>query len=327
MTKLLFIENKEIDKILKLKINKFKKAEILATLCRLNTLSSIMKAGSGHLGTSFSAIDLFIWIKIFRFKTPKNLLKNTNRNIFFSSKGHDAPALYNVLYALKIINFKKILKLRRLGGLDGHPDVSIPGIEANTGSLGMGISKSKGFLWAKKYLKKKGKVIVLTGDGEFQEGQVFEALQTAAHQKLNDLIVIMDHNKIQSSQYVKKIINLLDLKKKIESFGWYVERCDGHDFKKIDKVFEKFSNIKNKPKFLIADTVKGKGVGFMEHTKVMKFNKYYNWHAGAPSEVNYQKAKKLLIDKIEIFQKQFNFKKLKITKINPKVFKNNIEIH
>ena len=96
----------------------------------------------------------------------------------------------------------------------------------------------------KEIFKKKGKVIVLTGDGEFQEGQVFEALQTAAHQKLNDLIVIMDHNKIQSSQYVKKIINLLDLKKKIESFGWYVERCDGHDFKKIDKVFEKVFKYK-----------------------------------------------------------------------------------
>ena len=279
-----FIENKELNKILKLKINKYKKAEILATICRLNTLTSIMKAGSGHIGTSFSAMDLFIWIKVFRYQTPRRFLKNINRNIFFSSKGHDAPALYNVLYALNIISFKKIFKLRRLGGLDGHPDVSVPGIEANTGSLGMGISKAKGFLWAKKYMKKKGSVIVLTGDGEFQEGQIFEALQTAAHQKLNDLIVIMDHNKIQSSQYVKKIIDLLNLKKKIESFGWHVERCDGHNFKKIDKVFTKFSNIKDKPKFLIADTIKGKGVSFMEHTKVMQFKKYYNWHAGAPSE-------------------------------------------
>ena len=322
-----FIENKELNKILKLKINKYKKAEILATICRLNTLTSIMKAGSGHIGTSFSAMDLFIWIKVFRYQTPRRFLKNINRNIFFSSKGHDAPALYNVLYALNIISFKKIFKLRRLGGLDGHPDVSVPGIEANTGSLGMGISKAKGFLWAKKYLKKKGSVIVLTGDGEFQEGQIFEALQTAAHQKLNDLIVIMDHNKIQSSQYVKKIINLLNLKKKIESFGWHVERCDGHNFKKIDKVFTKFSNIKDKPKFLIADTIKGKGVSFMEHTKVMQFRKYYNWHAGAPSENYYHKAQKILIKKIEIFQEKINFKKLKITEIKPKIQKSNIEIH
>ena len=208
MKKLLFIKNSEFKKVLRLKINKYIKAEIFAAICRLNTLSSLMKAGSGHIGTSFSAMDLFVWVKVFKFQTPKRLIKDLNRNIFFSSKGHDAPALYNILYALDIITFKKILKLRRLGGLDGHPDVSIPGIETNTGSLGMGISKAKGLLWAKKYLNKKGKVIVLIGDGEFQEGQIFEALQTTAHQKLNDLIVIMDHNKVQSSQYVKKIVDL-----------------------------------------------------------------------------------------------------------------------
>ncbi len=107
----------------------------------------------------------------------------------------------------------------------------------------------------------------------------------------------MDHNKVQSSQYVKKIIDLLDLKRKIRSFGWHVERCDGHNFKKIDKIFTKFLKIKNKPKFLIADTVKGKGVNFMEHIKVMKSNKYYNWHAGAPNEYNFQKAQSILLKK------------------------------
>ena len=118
--------------------------------------------------------------------------------------------------------------------------------------------------------KKKGNIIVMIGDGEFQEGQIFEALQTTAHQNLNNLIVVMDHNKIQSSQYVKKIIELKNLKDKIKSFGWHVERCDGHNFKKIESVFAKFEKIKNKPKFLIADTIKGKGVKFMEHTEVMK---------------------------------------------------------
>jgi transketolase N-terminal domain/subunit len=132
---------------------------------------------------------------------------------------------------LGLIKENQFTKLRRLGGLDGHPDVSIRGIEANTGSLGMGISKAKGYAWAKKYLKKKGDVIVLIGDGEFQEGQIFESLQNSAHQKISNLIVIMDHNKIQSSDYVKNIINLRDLKKKISSFGWEVEQCDGHNFK------------------------------------------------------------------------------------------------
>lgn len=326
--KIYFFENSEIDKIIKLKINLFIKAEILAAICRLNTLSIIKRAGSGHIGTSFSAMDLFIWVKLFRFKTPKNKLRDLNRNIFFSSKGHDAPALYSVLFVQKIISLKKILKLRRLGGLDGHPDVSIPGIESNTGSLGMGISKAKGILWTKKYLKKSGNVVVMVGDGEFQEGQIFEALQTAAHQNLNDLIVIMDHNKVQSSQYVKKIIDLKDLKEKIKSFGWHVERCDGHNFKKINTIFSKFQKIKNKPKFLIADTIKGKGVDFMEHTKVMKLNKYYNWHAGAPDDFNFQKAQLILLNKIEVLLKKRKINKLNIINVaSKKVKKINIEIH
>ena len=138
----------------------------------------------------------------------------------------------------------------------------------------------------------------------------------------------MDHNKIQSSQYVKKIIDLRNLKQKIKSFGWHVERCDGHDFKKMDKIFSKFLKIKNKPKFLIADTIKGKGVDFMEHTKVMKINKRYNWHAGAPDESNFQKAQSILLKKIKILQKKRKFNKLKITDITPKeVEKNNVEIH
>ena len=302
--KILFIKNSEIKKIFKLKIKNFIKAEIISAICRANTLSIIKRAGSGHLGTSFSAMDLFVWIKLFRYKTPKNKLNDPNRNIFFSSKGHDAPALYSVLYALGIIDLDKILKLRKLGGLDGHPDVSIKGIESNTGSLGMGISKAKGFLWAKSYLKKKGNIIVMIGDGEFQEGQIFEALQTTAHQNLNNLIVVMDHNKIQSSQYVKKIIELKNLKDKIKSFGWHVERCDGHNFKKIESVFAKFEKIKNKPKFLIADTIKGKGVKFMEHTEVMKKNKYYNWHAGAPNDKDFSKAQKILYQKINLLIKK-----------------------
>ena len=215
-TKILFVNHKEILKITNSKINDFHKAELIALINRLNTLSIIKKAGSGHIGTSFSAMDIFVWIKFFQFKTNKKDLKKMSRNIFFSSKGHDVPALYSVLYFLGIINLNKITKLRRLNGLDGHPDVSIPGIEANTGSLGMGLSKAKGILWAKKYFKKKGNVIVLTGDGEFQEGQIYEALQTISHQKLNDIIVIVDHNKIQSSEFVKKIIDLKDLKKKLK---------------------------------------------------------------------------------------------------------------
>ena len=139
--KILFVNNKEISKIINSKINDFHKVELISLINRLNTLSIIKKAGSGHIGTSFSAMDIFVWIKFFQFKTKKKDLNKLYRNIFFSSKGHDVPALYSILYFLKIINLKKISNLRRLNGLDGHPDVSIPGIEANTGSLGIGASK------------------------------------------------------------------------------------------------------------------------------------------------------------------------------------------
>ena len=328
MTKMLFIKKNEIDKVLALKIDNYRKAEILSAICRVNTLSIIKRAGSGHIGPSFSAMDLFIWIKFFQYKNKKNFLMDSNRNIFFSSKGHDAPALYSVLYALGILNFKKILKLRRLGGLEGHPDIITRGVEANTGSLGMGISKAKGFLWAKNYKKKKGNVVVMIGDGEFQEGQIFEALQTAPHQKLNNLVVIMDHNKIQSSQYVKNIVDLRDLNKKIKSFGWHVARCDGHNFKKLESVFSKFKKVNKKPKFLIADTIKGRGVNFMEHIHVMKKQTFYSWHAGAPNDQDFDEAQNILLKNVnKLFQ---NVKiNIKITDITPKKKENKktLEIH
>ena len=294
--KFFFITKSEINKILIAKLKKIEKAKIISLICRLNTLSMIKRAGSGHLGTSMSAIDIMVWIKFFLQK--KNKLNDLNRDIFFSSKGHDAPALYSVLYGLGIISLKKILNLRRINGLEGHPDIATPGIEANTGSLGMGISKAKGMVWAKKYQKKSGKVIVLTGDGELQEGQIFESLQTTFHQKINDLIVIVDHNKIQSSQYVKKIIDLLDLKKKFKSFGWHVENINGHNFKEINKCFNRINKIKNKPKIIIADTIKGKGIKKIEHPYAMQKDASYNWHAGAPNDHDYANFQSELIEKI-----------------------------
>tara|TARA_B100001057_G_C22868395_1_gene957626 strand:- start:3058 stop:4047 length:990 start_codon:yes stop_codon:yes gene_type:complete len=300
------------------KLNDFKKAELISMFCRVNALTMIKIAGSGHLGTSMSALDLFVWIKHFQFVNKKKNIKDSNRHIFFSSKGHDAPGLYSVLYSLGIIKLEKILKLRKINGLDGHPDISIKGIEANTGSLGMGISKAKGMSWSKKYFKSQGNVIVLTGDGEFQEGQIYEGLQNTSHQKVNNLIVIIDHNKIQSSQFVKKIIDLGDLKKKISSFGWHVERCNGHSFKNLKKVFLKFNKIKNKPKLLIADTIKGKGIDLIEHTKVMKNQKFYNWHSGAPSDELYSIMIKNIISKVSIKLKKYNIDVNPFLEINKK---------
>ena len=306
---MIIFKKKIFDKIFNSKLHKYKKAELIADFCRLNTLSIIKLAGSGHLGTSMSAMDIFVWLKYFQIYTKKFNKRNMNRDIFFSSKGHDVPAMYSVLYSLGIINLDKFILLRRLNGLDGHPDVSIKSIETNTGSLGMGISKAKGFAWSKKYLKKKGDTIVLTGDGEFQEGQIYESLQTTAHQKINNLIVIIDHNKIQSSKFVKDIIDLKNIKKKVESFGWYVLRCNGHSFNDLDSVFKKFKKINDKPKLLIADTVKGRGIKSIEHTHFMKKNKSYAWHSGAPSDKLYSQMINSLILEIKkkLIKFRFNF--------------------
>lgn len=312
---MIIFKKKIFDEIFNSNLDKFKKAELISDFCRINTLSIIKLAGSGHIGTSMSAMDIFVWIQFFLINKKKFDRKDLNRDIFFSSKGHDAPAMYSVLYSLGILELKKIKMLRRLNGLDGHPDVSIKSIETNTGSLGMGISKAKGFAWSKKYLKKKGSTFVLTGDGEFQEGQIFESLQTAVHQKLNDIVVIIDHNKIQSSKFVKDVIDLKNLKEKIQSFGWYVDRCNGHSFVELDKVFNKFKKIKNKPKLLIADTIKGKGIKLIEHVAFMKKNKFYTWHSGAPSDEIYNKMIKSII--IHIKKKLYK-NKLKFDFFNKK---------
>ena len=146
---------------------------------------------------------------------------------------------YAVLFALGIIPKDKFINLRRLGGTHGHPDVNVPGIEANSGSLGMGISKAKGMAVAKKMNGWGGRVLVMTGDGELQEGQIWESLQTAAHQDVTNIQVIVDFNKIQTDKTLNEIIDLGDLEKKFQIFGWHVERCDGHDFSQLEKVFQK----------------------------------------------------------------------------------------
>jgi transketolase len=212
-------------------------------------------------------------------------VSHPDRDIYFSSKGHDAPGHYAVLYAMGLISEAQFINLRRHDGTHGHPDVSIAGIEANTGSLGMGISKAKGMAWAKKAKGSGGRVIVMTGDGELQEGQIWESLQTATQQKVNDLTVIVDHNKFQSDKALKHIIDLGDLADKFKVFGWHVERCDGHDFAALEQVFAKLKGIADKPKVLIADTVKGKGISFMEGPTESPDEKFlYKWHAGAPDD-------------------------------------------
>lgn len=281
-------------------IDRWERLALLADMCRLNALATVKHAGSGHLGSSFSSLDIVTYLYYAEMNTAQVGIQHPDRDIYFSSKGHDVPGLYAVLYALGILPEEKFLRLRRLGGTAGHPDVSIPGIEANSGSLGMGISKGKGIALAKQLLGRQGRVFVLTGDGEWQEGQNFEALQAARHQGANNLTVIVDHNKVQSDKPVAEILDLGDLEAKFRAFGWYVARCDGHDFRALENVFRQFDAVTDQPKLLIADTLKGRGVSFMEHPAALQAGQgLYRWHAGAPDDASFTAAFAELRNRIE----------------------------
>jgi len=238
-------------------------------------------------------------------------LDSPDRDIYFSSKGHDVPGLYSLFYALGIIPEEKLLMLRRLHGLDGHPEVRQPGIEASTGSLGMGISKGKGMAWAKNYNKNNGHVYVLSGDGEFQEGQIWESLQATAHQNVTNITAIMDHNKYQTDMLVADVNNIEDVVTKVSAFGWHVVRINGHDYNLLKKTFTDLKIVTDKPKMIIADTIKGRGVSFMERPEIERFEgkTLYKWHSGAPDDESYEKG---LAELTETINKLADSLKLKI---------------
>ena len=290
----------EFNRINSSSIEVYAKLGLLADMCRANALMAVKKAGSGHLGSSFSAMDIVVVLYYKIMNTIKLGLDHPDRDIYFSSKGHDVPGLYSVLFSLGILPEEKILALRRLGGLDGHPDIQIPGVEANSGSLGMGISKARGMALAKRMRGTKGRLFVLTGDGELQEGQIWESLQTTAHQKINNIQVIVDYNKIQSDKMVKEINDLHDLEAKFAAFGWHVERCNGHDHRALDHIFQRLADVIDKPKILICDTVKGKGISFMEGPTALKNDKgLYKWHAGAPDDDSFESGHKEIIGRVD----------------------------
>ena len=299
MIEIRLIPEKEFKRIRAANIDKYAKLKMLADMCRANTFATVKRAGSGHLGSSFSSLDIVTALYFAEMNLVEVGLDNPDRDIYFSSKGHDVPGHYAVFYALGIISEEKFINLRRHGGTDGHPDLSIPGIEANSGSLGMGISKAKGMAWAKKLNNSQGRVIVMTGDGELQEGQIWESLQTTTQQNIHNLIVIVDHNKIQTDKTLENIVDLGNLEAKFEVFGWHVERCDGHDFAALEDVFARFKHISDKPKVLIADTVKGKGISFMEGPKALQDGGgLYKWHAGAPDDDSFEAGYRELTENI-----------------------------
>lgn len=270
------------------------RAEVVSDLCRINTLYMIMQAGSGHIGSSFSSTDIITWLWTEALNDPNGT--STDADVYFSSKGHDVPALYSLLIAIEKLDFSLLPKLRQLNGLPGHPDVSTPFIATNTGSLGMGISKAYGMARANRYTGRKGKIVVMTGDGELQEGQIWESLQPVANEKLSDIIVIVDHNKFQSDTAVAAVSDLGDIEAKFRIFGWEVRRGDGHDFAVLRDALAHFDTVTDKPKVFIADTIKGKGVSFMHG--IACGDQTYHFHAGAPTLENYVKATRELIARI-----------------------------
>jgi len=289
----------EFQRVRAAEFDRFEKLSLLSDMCRANALATVKRAGSGHLGSSLSSLDIVAYLYYAEMNIEKLGIHHPDRDIYFSSKGHDVPAHYAVLFSMGILAEQQFINLRRLGGTHGHPEVSLPGMEANSGSLGMGISKAKGMALAKRLNQHGGRVLVMTGDGELQEGQIWESLQTAAHQKVSNICIIVDFNKIQTDKSVEQIVSLGDLQKKFEIFGWHVERCNGHDFAELEKVFNKLAQVKDKPKVLIADTIKGKGISFMEGPTALNDGKgLYMWHSGAPADDEFEAGYAEIIDRI-----------------------------
>jgi len=307
---LTYVAYEEFKRTRELDCSNVERTRLFATLSRINTLYMIMQAGSGHIGSSFSAMDIVSWLYLNEMELAED--PNADGDIYFSSKGHDAPGYYSVLLGLGRLDFSLIHELRRLNGLPGHPDVEVPGVQANTGSLGMGISKAKGMVLAHRLQNKKAKVYVLTGDGELQEGQFWESLASAVHLGMSEITVIIDHNKIQSDTWVSLVNDLGDLEAKLKAFGWYVTRCDGNDVQAVSDCLEECKKISDRPQIIIADTLKGQGVPFMADTAMLDEGELYQFHSGAPAAEDYVRACEELIENANGQLRSLGVEKLKL---------------
>lgn len=250
-----------------------KEIENKASLIRCETIRMMCESGSGHPGPCLSAIDILValYFHILRID-PENPNWN-ERDRFVLSKGHACPALYAILAYKGYFPKEKLNTLRQINSiLQGHPDMTkTPGIDMTSGSLGHGFSASIGIALGGKLDKKEYKVFVMLGDGECQEGLVWEGAMAASHYKLDNLIAIVDYNKLEYDGEVSKIMEVAPLVDKWKSFGWHTKRIDGHNMEEILDALNEAIEVKDKPAVIIADTIKGKGVSFMEND--------YKWHS------------------------------------------------
>jgi transketolase len=255
--------------------------EAIARECRVQILRMLAHAGSGHPGGSLSVIDILTTLYFGRLRHDPKRPDWPERDRVVLSKGHAVPALYTVLAKAGYFPEQQLITLRKLGSpLQGHPDrTALPGIEAATGSLGQGLSISLGLALGSKLSGSPARVYCVLGDGEIQEGQIWEAAMSAPKlgqpgHPLDNLVVILDYNKIQLDNFVTKVLDLEPVLGKWQSFGWPVIEIDGHDISQIGKALDQAEATHGVPTFVVANTVKGKGVSFMENDP--------EWHGKAP---------------------------------------------
>lgn len=250
---------------------------------RRNIVTQVFNAQSGHPGGSLGAADIMTYLYFEEMDVNKDNLGSTNRDRFVLSKGHTSPGLYATLKEAGLLD-EDLATFRQINSkLQGHPNMKyVKGVDMSTGSLGQGISTSVGMALANRIDGNGKRVYALVGDGESEEGLVWEAMMAAGHYKLSDLCVIFDLNHLQIDGNIEDVMNPTPLDKKAEAFGFNVVECDGNDFDSIRNAFASFHSETEKPTAIIAHTTKGKGVSFMENN--------YGWHGKAPNEEEYKIA-------------------------------------
>lgn len=247
---------------------------------RLSVIEGTFNAGCGHPGGSLSAADVITYLYFNEMRVFPSNEKSENRDRFVLSKGHAAPALYGVLALKGFISEEEIKTLRKVGStLQGHPNIKTPGVDMSTGSLGQGVSAAVGMALAGKIDKKDYRVYTLLGDGEIQEGEVWEACMFASAKNLDNLVVIVDNNNLQIDGTVEEVNSPYPIDEKFKAFGFEVINIDGHDFEQMEQAFTTARSVTGKPTAIIMKTVKGKGVSFMENV--------CGWHGKAPDAEQY----------------------------------------
>lgn len=263
---------------------KIKALSLHAANVRKLALEAVYSAGAGHPGGSLSAADILTYLYMEEMNVNPDEPKAADRDRFVLSKGHCSPALYGVLAERGFIPKEDIKTFRHADSyLQGHPDMKgVPGVDMSTGSLGQGISAACGMAKAAKLNGKDYRVYTMLGDGECEEGQVWEAAMFAAHYKLNNLIAFLDFNGLQIDGDITQVMNPTPFDKKFEAFGWNVIRINAHDFNLIEAAVKEAKSVEDKPTLILADSIKGKGVSFMENKA--------EWHGAAPNKEQYEQA-------------------------------------